>query len=176
MTDTEERRWITWGDPRYQVSSDGQVRSLTYGSRGGSRKRKQPRLLKQRLDADGYPVVTIGQKAIRVHKLVATAFYGPRPEGMECCHANGNRQDNRVENLRWGSRLENKADSIRHGTAYIPPQKGSLHSQAKLTEEKVLLMRKAREEGATLTKICQEFSVPLATASQVCSRKTWKHV
>lgn len=51
-----------------------------------------------------------------VHRLVLAAFTGPCPPGLECLHGNGNPADNRVENLRWGSRPDNQRDSIRHGT------------------------------------------------------------
>src|SRR5690606_32157657 len=47
--------------------------------------------------------------------LVAAAFLGPRPEGSEVCHINGDPADNRVENLRYGSRSENVLDQVRHG-------------------------------------------------------------
>lgn len=50
-----------------------------------------------------------------VHRLVALAFIGPCPEGMEVLHINGEPDDNRLENLRYGTRAENVADTIRHG-------------------------------------------------------------
>ena len=49
-----------------------------------------------------------------VHRLVLETFVGPRPDGMEARHLNGDCQDNRVENLIWGTPLENGADKIRH--------------------------------------------------------------
>ena len=51
-----------------------------------------------------------------VHTLVLTAFVGPRPDGMECLHGDGDPANNRVENLRWGTSSENTLDSVRHGT------------------------------------------------------------
>jgi len=51
---------------------------------------------------------------------------GPRPDGMECCHGNGDSADNRVENLRWDTRANNGADKRMHkthckrGHAYTP--------------------------------------------------------
>jgi len=52
---------------------------------------------------------------VSLHRLVLTMFSGPAPEGMECCHENGNPSDNRLVNLRWDTRLENLRDRIRHG-------------------------------------------------------------
>lgn len=48
--------------------------------------------------------------------LVMLAFVGPRPDGLDVCHGNGNPADNRLENLRYGTRSENMRDALRHGT------------------------------------------------------------
>ena len=41
------------------------------------------------------------------HTLVCTAFHGPRPEGYECDHINGNNMDWSASNLRWVTKMEN---------------------------------------------------------------------
>ena len=41
------------------------------------------------------------------HVLVCTAFHGPRPEGYECDHVNGNNLDWSADNLRWVTKEEN---------------------------------------------------------------------
>lgn len=53
-------------------------------------------------------------EVIFVHRAMLEAFVGPCPEGMECCHNNGNGLDNRLENLRWDTREENIADMKFH--------------------------------------------------------------
>lgn len=50
-----------------------------------------------------------------VHRLVLMAFVGPG-DGLDGCHNNGDRMDNRLENLRWGTRADNIRDQVRHGT------------------------------------------------------------
>ena len=45
-----------------------------------------------------------------VHRLVLEAFEGKCPDGMEACHNNGNKIDNRLENLRWDTRSNNIKD------------------------------------------------------------------
>lgn len=59
-----------------------------------------------------------GGKDVAVHRAVLLAFVGPPPEGYEACHINGNPADNRLENLRWGTRSDNLRDAVRHGTHY----------------------------------------------------------
>lgn len=83
------------------------------------------RLLKQSPNRpDGYLTITIwesGRPRTRyVHRLVAEAFIGPCPEGMQVRHLNGDHRDNRAENLCYGTPAENAADKVRHGTAQVP--------------------------------------------------------
>lgn len=102
------------GFPGYFVSSLGRVRS--------HRRCQDPagRILRGWLDKDGRRKVFVYDESGRVerfvHVLVAEAFHGPRPEGMDTRHLNGDKTDNRPENLRFGSRSENELDKVRHGT------------------------------------------------------------
>ena len=52
----------------------------------------------------------------RIHLLVMLAFVGPRPEGLETRHFDGNHLNNSLENLRYGTSSENSMDEVRHGT------------------------------------------------------------
>ena len=58
-------------------------------------------------------------KHFRVATLVLLAFAGPRPPGMEACHANGDASDDRLENLRWDTSSANKFDTVRHGNHHM---------------------------------------------------------
>lgn len=49
------------------------------------------------------------------HTLVLTAFVGPRPATLEGCHRDGNRANNTLVNLYWGTRSDNQRDRVRHG-------------------------------------------------------------
>lgn len=53
----------------------------------------------------------------QVHHLVLETFTGPRPEGMECRHLDGNPANNALSNLKWGTAHENYLDRVEHGTA-----------------------------------------------------------
>lgn len=61
-----------------------------------------------------YPLVTLGEVGKRVnyyvHELVLRAFVGERPEGAVVRHLNDVPTDNRLENLKWGTRSENQID------------------------------------------------------------------
>ena len=95
----------------------------------------------------GYEVVSFSindkTKTYYKHRLMLHAFVGPCPDNCEALHINGNRLDNRLENLRWGTRKENVADAIKHGTATI----GSRNGAAKLTDEMVKSIRMSNKIG-----------------------------
>ncbi len=64
----------------------------------------------------GYRMRMVGEKIRPVHRLIATAFHGKPQDGMEADHINGNRTDNRPENLRWTSQSQNLRGARRiHG-------------------------------------------------------------
>lgn len=81
----------TTGFPNYEVSSVGRVRS----KRG----------LLSPFRHNQYTLVNLfrGRAFVqcKVHVLVLETFVGPRPEGYQAHHKNGNKHDNRVENLEW---------------------------------------------------------------------------
>ena len=87
----------------YEVSNLGNVRSL---------KRGKELVLKLGLSS-GYPIVGLSKdgkiKSHKVHQLVAQAFLGHTPNGMETIidHRNGIKTDNRLENLRLVTPREN---------------------------------------------------------------------
>lgn len=108
----------------YEVSDTGRVRSLDRlevitGSRSGVRTRRG-RVLRSFPFRDGYLFVRLsrdGRSVSRsVHSLVLEAFTGLCPAGMECRHLNGDRQDDRAENLAWGTESQNTLDQVAHGT------------------------------------------------------------
>lgn len=107
----------------YEVSDLGLVwASRRKGTRGG--------LLKTPLDNRSYQQVNMCRDGRRwhthVHVLVATAFHGPCPPGMECRHLDGDRSNNVVSNLAWGTPSENNRDLVRHGTHYCK-YRGATH-------------------------------------------------
>src|SRR3990167_1714304 len=89
-----------------------------------------------------------------VHHLVLEAFVGPRPNGCEALHNDGNAWNNTLENLRWGSRDENLADFRRHGR-----KKGVWHHRAKLTDGIVTIIRERARHGETQQAIADSVGV-----------------
>lgn len=105
----------------YEVSDHGMVRSLDtvkVDSLGRTR-RGTGKILSHDTKPNKYIYVNLKDKPRNrrayVHHLVLEAFIGPRPEGHEACHNNGDRTDNRLANLRWDTVSENRLDIARMG-------------------------------------------------------------
>lgn len=106
----------------YEVSDQGNVRSLNrtipHGN-GSSVRSLQGRTLQATPNQRGYLTVALwadgAERRKLVHRLVLEAFLGPCPDGMEGCHRDGNRTDNRLARLRWDSHSENMRDVNRYG-------------------------------------------------------------
>lgn len=102
---SEEWRPVV-GFPDYMVSSEGRVYSHI------SQKFLQPGIA-----SNGYPTVALGRRNTRTtHSLVTEAFIGPCPAGMEVRHRDGVRANPRYSNLCYGTRGDNVADAVEHGT------------------------------------------------------------
>ena len=118
----------------YQASTCGQIRSVTrdvvYAASRKARaytKRVEGRVLRPGPSNFGHLSVVLGRGKTRmVHELVLSTFAGLRPAKHECCHINGIPTDNRLENLRWGTRSDNIRDSVRHGNWMTPERKAAL--------------------------------------------------
>lgn len=98
----------------YGATPDGCIWSKKY-ARNGEPWRK----LKPGLSGTGYWSVVLyidgTSRTYPVHRLILMTFVSMPPPGMEALHINGDSRDSRLENLRWGTRKENVADTFRHG-------------------------------------------------------------
>ena len=114
---------------RYQASTEGRIRSLdhvTHQIPSNGKKEyyqlKKGKILKSCEGTNGYPYVGLRKEQksdnatwLPVHHLVALTFIGQRPEKAHICHTNGDKKDNRVENLRYDTPIENGRDVYRCG-------------------------------------------------------------
>lgn len=171
----EEWRPVPWF-PGYEVSSFGQVRSWLI--RQGVR-RRFPLYRKLIRDKRGYLRLTLCSgshspeqrvEGWLVHRLVLSVFRPCESPDLDAAHLNGDKQDNRLENLVWASRKENEGHKRRHGTV----AKGSRNGQSKLTERDALAIRDLHfMDGLSQGTLAKRFRVCQGTVSALILGKTW---
>ena len=135
----------------------------------------RPKVMKTFLKRGTYPEVKLRKNCGYIHKTihqaVLEAFVGPKPEKMEARHLDGNPLNNRLDNLAWGTRIENNNDQIRHGTAYVA--QGELHGKAVLTEKDVLDIRASEAAGSALAR---KYGVSHTQIIRVRTGFAWSHI
>ncbi len=150
----------------YEISSGGRIRR-----EGGGVLRSSPH-------TGGYLQIVMShsprRKAGVIHRLVLEAFSGPRPDGFTANHKDGNKLNNRSENLEWVSHSENMIHAYASGLK--APMSGSRHGCSKLDEEAVLEMRRLHSSGRAQSELSRAFEISRASVSMIINRKTWRHV
>lgn len=150
-------------DGLYEVSNFGQIRNKITG-----------KIKKATIDKiDGRPYVLLWKenkyKLRRVGRIVLRAFCGEPTVGMECCHNDGNPQNNHLNNLRWDTASNNQRDRVKHGTS----NRGEQCAASKLTEKQILEIRK---DNRLQKEIAKDYGVQQNTISRIKSRKRWTHI
>lgn len=163
----------------YAVGDDGSVWGCRRPSRNrASEFRSWRRLCPSKNKTTGYWVVTLvasgKRRQFRVHCLVLESFVGPR-EGLKGLHWDDNKDNNRLQNLRWGTTKDNVSDCIRNGNRRCVRQ-GQRHHNARLSDETVREIRAARLTGATYESIGRQFSISMTLAWKIINGKNWTHV
>ena len=167
------------GWTEYSVSTLGRVRSE---ARVVMRKNGRAQTVHQRIlsaavkPRTGYRQVLLHVKGRGVlnrfvHQLVLLAHVGPPPAGHESCHNDGDPANNSLTNLRYGTHADNCADKVCHGTG-----RGVRNAQSVLTDSAVIEIRRRRSSGLPVADIARAFGVCGPTVSNVCNRKSWRHV
>lgn len=161
------------GFPDYEVSSLGRVRS--WKRQGPSVDLAMtPRILRTSSHSAGYPTVALhkfGTQSTRlVHTLVAEAFIGPRQAGMQVCHGDGVPTNNRVENLRYGTAVDNAADRRQHGNTASHER----HPMARLTPIQVAAIRAEYETASvTISDLSRKFGIGRKQIRSIVRNESW---
>lgn len=92
----------------YQVSSFGRFRSIARTVRFGKQERIIPeKILRTSSKGNGYLKISILRKTYSAHRLVASVFVKNPLKYNQVNHKNGNKEDNRAENLEWVTSSQN---------------------------------------------------------------------
>jgi hypothetical protein len=107
-----------------------------------------------------------------IHTLVLLAFVGPRPEGHECRHLDGDRTNANLNNLQWGTAKENQNDRHRHGTHNL----GENSARVKYTEERIRSAIEYYNTGVSALAVDRKFNFPKCFFSAVVTGSRWPHL
>lgn len=161
--------------PAYRVSSFGRIQSrwqkrATYA---GFLKSDVWKDIKAGENQKGYKQLVLcdgfgKKKTVRVHNLVAEEFIGKKPAGMVVRHIDNNPRNNRLENLAYGTYLENERDKIENGTW------NTRNGGAKLTPEKVSEIRRKLSLGASQSDLARDYGVSRPTITRIANNTIWR--
>jgi HNH endonuclease/NUMOD4 motif len=156
---------------KYQVSSWGRIR------RRGRLSTIPGIILQPHLNSNGYPRVTLVEGRRRrhrlVHRLVMEMFVGPCPARMEINHIDGDKTNNRLDNLEYCTHKENMSPARHKGADKIRvAQLGERNSSAKLSDQQVEEIKALYATGEwTYRALAARFGVGQSTIGD-CIRGT----
>lgn len=155
----------------YQASTLGNIRSIDRAvmySNGIKRFRKG-KILKPTLSAGYYSVnLSTKEKIVskKIHVLIALTFLGERPKGSDVRHKDGNKLNNALSNIEYGTRSENMLDGYKiYGR--------TMYCQ-KLSPEIAKIIRKEYSEGFSYSKLAQKYSVAKSTIGAIIRQEIYK--
>jgi len=159
--------------PFYYAGSDGEI----YSNNFRHKRLDEPlRKLKYGKQTNGYRLVNLpceestnGFKCQRVHVLVCSAFHGERPKGKECSHLDGNKQNNKPDNLKWETPSENRLRKFQHGTH----DRGWNNSRAVFTEDDVLAVKDMLEKNIPHEYIATIMECSRTTISRIANNQRY---
>ncbi len=170
-------RWIKGYEGLYTISSDGTVHSYRKRIRGRPVVcLKAQHVMKPGSDGHylGVGLCQSGKhKSFRIHRLVLEAFIGPCPAGMEACHNNNIKTDNRLGNLRWDTHQSNQ---VKDGGARGIIGKGESNPMAKLNEYTVRYIKKLGADGWLHGDIALLARTTRRNVSRIIQGERWAHV
>ena len=161
----------------YQVSNLGRVKSLDriINRSNGSKMTIIGRILIPHFDGAGYLFVHLSKNnkgtPKNIHRLVGIVFI-PNPNNKATInHINGDKLDNRSENLEWLTNKENSDHAFDLGLY----GKGMTRYNAKLSDSDVELIRYGLKD-LSQSQIAERFGIAQAGVSKIRLGKIWKHV
>ena len=160
---TEEWRDVT--GTCYQVSNYGNVRSTTHtttqrAKNGSTANHTYPgKMLTPVRQNSGYLTVNIGGRITPVHRLVATAFLD-NSDGLPFVnHIDGDKGNNRVENLEWCTAAQNMRHAVTHGLVDFWSEKHIESARRNIRAATEVIKRRVRQYATSGEMIAEYESV-----------------
>jgi len=141
----------------YEATKEGKILNI-FGQEIKQRPHHKGYLIFCEYNADKYEHVRKKRKTWRSHRFVWEYFNGKIPEGLEIDHINGDKTDNRLENLRLVTPIENN----RH--------RPYCKLDMKMADE---IRRKYTHTNKSYQTLADEYDVSKTTIADVINLKRW---
>ncbi len=158
----------------YMLSSHGRIKSV-------NKKTKDEHLIRGTYTKGGYHQFNIKleddyRQTFYVHRELAKLFLGKPKKNQEyVCHKDGDKKNNKINNLMWATREDWSALHRKLGTYANREYNGTFN--AKLTEKEVIAIKKSLKAGKkTKTAIAQKYGVSITQINRISTGENWKHV
>ena len=173
----ELETWVTIPSyPGYEASNLGQIRSWCWTiNKHHCEMANFPKLKTIGVNDNGYCIVGIGHSANRrVHVLVAASFIGPKLPGMDVNHIDGNKQNNRVDNLEYLSRSDNHRHAFKLGLAKSPftGVHGDAHRNTKISDADVKLLKEKFSKGVSRRTLATQYGLSYYTVWDITTGRS----
>ena len=153
---------VSFHSEKYEVSSFGNIRRIG----------KQDFLKPSFSGTGGYGLVQLGAKnAKKVHTVVAETFLGKRPVGLDINHIDGNKRNNKLDNLEYVTRSENCRQACNEQK--LRDMSKEKHSRAKLSNNNVASIKIMIAEGIRNVDIASMFNVDASLISHIKRGIKW---
>jgi len=111
-------------------------------------------------------------KTFKVHRLVAEAFILNDNNNPQVNHIDGNKQNNKINNLEWVTNKDNIVHAYKNGL--ITPANGETHHNSKLTVKIINEAYKLKNDGLSYALIAKKFNVNKSTIMRALKGETWR--
>lgn len=157
-------------DGFYQISNYGRVKSLRFN---------KERIIKSFIGTGGYLHTQIKNNCVMhnlsIHRLVAKHFISNPDSKPDVNHIDGNKLNNRIENLEWCTKSENIRHSFKIGTH--PRKIGTSNSNVKITESQVLEIRKLYDgKGISMRELANKYGLGKSSIYRIVNNISWSHI
>lgn len=178
MSEAEIWKSIDGYEGRYEVSDHGRVLSLPFERSNpltGGVSVYPARILKTARDKSGHHHLTLQIDCVKrnhfLHHLVARAFLGPIPDGLQTLHVDDDKERNTPVNLYYGTPKNNGQDTVKHGRS----RWGRRHHAVVVTEHMAKVIWEEKGKARTID-IARYHGVTSSLVSHIHHGWAWNNL